>query len=321
MTKTLFIVMSTALLANCKIEDIVVIPDVFPVEKILTYETYQITEVIDPVQYVVVNDCLFLMGMQSEPIFQQYKLPELTYVKSFGTRGRGPKEYISPWMSVSPNLQTLYIKNLSEFNTYRITHNGELAYQGDIKLPSNVLYNQFHIINDSLLIYNMGPDNMGIEKVNLQTKESNRILLDDNYDGEYFRNAERGIVAANDKHIVYAYTYRKQMDIYNIDDMSLEVRLRAKGRQYASQPIERNSPHYYRDVCLTERYIYALYVNPDTDDDDNKRYVEVFDYEGTPLKRYNMGKHFGVPYAVSPDDSTIYSYHSQFDDKIQKFDL
>lgn len=82
----------------------------FPVEIAAVQKAYDMVGVNDPVQMVVTDKYLFLMGAKSDTIFQQYELPDLNFVKGFGIRGRGPGEYSStPVIDMSRNPDRLYV--------------------------------------------------------------------------------------------------------------------------------------------------------------------------------------------------------------------
>ena len=309
----------------CKQNDIVIVTS-FPIEKRVEYSVFDTYDIIDPMAVAVSNKYLFLVGMYADPIFQQYELPEIKYIRSFGRRGRGPNEFvIPPIIHISRNQEKLYFCRPENrtFTAYLILENGDLLQENEFTTRKGWAYNQFHIIKDSLLVYNILASKMGIEKIDLWIdKNSDRIEFTKNrdYSGESFFHPNWGILSVNDRYIIYAYVYRKQIDIYDIETLELKVRLLTKGHR-ESITTSKHSKRYYNDVYVTDNFIYAYYIDPDTDDVRNKYFIEVFDFNGTPLKRYNMGIHVGGGlFAVSPDDSVIYSYSTTLD-KILKFDI
>lgn len=69
-----------------------------------------------------------------------------------------------------------------------------------------------HIVEDSLLIYSAIPGEFILKKVNLKSREElGRIILETEEHGEPFFYKNRGIMAANDSLIVYAYTYKNKL--------------------------------------------------------------------------------------------------------------
>lgn len=298
----------------------------FPIEKDLKYSTFDVHGLFDPFSLVLSNKYLFLLGIKSDPIFQQYELQNLTYLKSFGNRGRGPGEFpMTPIIYVSRNPEKLYICHSAQkaFSSYKIIENGDLLLENEFITTQGVLYNQFHIIKDSFLVYNLVPK-IGIEVINLLTDEnSTQIEFTKNrhYTGEDFLHPDFGTLTVNNQYIVYAYKYRKQIDIYDIKNLKLKTRLLAKGHSETITTTE-HSKFYYCDVYTTENFIYVYFIDTYSNDVKNKYYIEVFDFNGTPLKRYNIGIALGCGlWAVTSDDSAIYGYCWSLDDKILRFDL
>ena len=310
--RTPFLLIGVCLFANCKQKDVIIIAS-FPIERFIEYSVYEPYDIIDPVQIAVSNNYLFLMGIKSDPIFQQYEIQNLEYIQSFGKRGRGPGEFASAYqMYVTRDQEKLYLYNYARktFSAYLILEHGDLLPEQDLIVDKNMLYNQFHIIKDSLLIYNLVPE-VGVVKIDLLSNEhSTKIEFTKNkqYRGEDFFHPDNGVLSVTNQYIVFAYIYRKQIDIYNIDDLSLKARLLAKGHRETMTTSEQ-SKRYYCNVYATENFIYACYIDPDSDDKQNKYFVEVFDFNGTPVKRYNTDIFLYGLLAVSPDDSAMYSYN------------
>ena len=310
------------ILFTCSEQEAITIFSSFPVEESLEYSVYDTYDIIDPVQIVVSNKYLFLAGMRSEPIFQQYELPDVKYIRSFGIRGRGPGEFIiTPMMYISRNPEKFYFNSYGEqLSAYLILENGDLLPNQKYSTTKYMLYNQFHVINDSLLIFNLIPQ-IGIQKVNLlKDKSSTEIEFTKNkgYSEDSF-HPDFGTLSVNNRYIVYAYKYRKQIDIYDIYNLKIKIRLLAKGHREKITTSNQSKGYYY-DVYATDNFIYVYYINPDSDDVKNRYFIEIFDYSGSPIKRCNIGISLSGSIAVSPDDSAIYGFSAELG-TIIKFDL
>jgi len=318
--KNLFLLLGVTLFVNCTHKGVITISS-FPIEKSVGYSAYEIDSIIDPAVIAVSNNYLFLLGISSDPIFQEYKLNNLDYVQCFGRRGRGPGEFAAPpIMYTARDQEKLYIYYSIDrtFTAYKILENGELELEQKFTVDKSGVYNQFHIIKDSLLVHNLL---RGIEKIDLAGGHSSKIEFTKNmnYEGRDFFHPDNGDLSVTNKYIVYAYWYKKQIDIYNIDNLSLKARLLAKGQSEKITSIEQPKRYYY-NVYASENYIYACYVDPDSDDEQNKYFVEVFDFNGKPIKRYNIGISLWGMFAVSSDDSAMYSYNWDLE-RILKFDI
>ncbi len=323
--RALSIFVTIVLAASCGRDRNVIVVDSFPIEKAVFCDSTGNVEILDNyVRIAVSNDYLFLQGIKADLIFQQYALPEVKWIKSFGRKGRGPGEYgTNTDIFISPTTELLYIyrPDTSTFYSYRISEEGDLALEREFKVESGILYNQFHIIGDSLLVYNKVPG-LGIGRVNLITGEKIGDLqfpVRSGYSESDFFHPDKGVLAANGKYVVYAYHFLKQIDIYNVDDLTLKVRLIGKEHK---EPVNigPDSDMYYYNVYCTDRYIYAYYAKRDTNGG-YENYVEVYDYEGNPVARYEMPIATGGVFAVTPNDSTLYGYSHLHEDKILKFDL
>jgi hypothetical protein len=202
--------------------------------------------------------------------------------------------------------------------SYLIEDSGELIpeQQFDVR-RGDVLYNQYHIIGDSLMIYRKVPNS--VEKINLLTNEvTGSIDLDVKSTSDGSLHPNYGVMAANNESIAYVYTNQNQIDIYNLSDMSLKVRLRGKGYVSNAAP-SMNSEVFYFDVCATDKYFYAYRMKRDIGNESYEYFIEVFDWDGNSVKKIHLPMRIMI-FTIANDDNTMYGYSEWQDDKILKFD-
>jgi hypothetical protein len=322
----LIFVVITLIATACHRKNTVVVVNSFPIEKKVVYDSSGTIDILDQyVRIAVNNDYLFLVGNMTDIIFRQFALPRVDYIKSFGHRGRGPGEYIkTPDIYISPTTELLYIyrPEISAFYSYKISNAGDLSFEHEFKVERGILYNQFHIIGDSLLVYNKVPE-LGIGRVDLRTGRSIGDLpfpIRDGYEETDYYHPDKGVLAANGEYIAYAYHFLKQIDIYNISDLSLKARIIGAGHKEPTH-LDENSDMYYYNVYCTDKYIYAYYAAPNARNGGENNYIEVYDYDGRPIARYDVGVPIGGMFAITPNDSTLYGYSHLHENRILKYNL
>jgi len=108
-----------------------------PEKKELKSEKEILKEIISPDFLTRIDNKLIISSSQSDHMLYIYSLPDLKYLHSTGTKGRGPDEIpLFPMFCESLN-QTLYVwgygpKTIRKFD---INQNGELKLNDTIKLP------------------------------------------------------------------------------------------------------------------------------------------------------------------------------------------
>ena len=151
--------------------------------------------------------------------------------------------------------------------------------------------------------------------MNLKSREElGRIILETEEHGEPFFYKNRGIMAANDSLIVYAYTYKKQIDFYRISDMQCCRQLIKSGAPISVTVGDwQHNINYYVNIVAGRRYLYLLCQG-----EYDEKYLEVFDYSGHSIAKYKFDV---VPelFDVDEQNGILYGYNGNLEDYLLKF--
>lgn len=272
-----------------------------PAKKELKSEKKLLEEIISPDFLTRIDNKLIIASSQSDYMLYVYSLPDLNYLYRTGKKGRGPEEIpLFPMFCESLN-QSLYVwgygpKTIGKFD---VNQNGELNLNDTIKLPMYEMFNYMHIFNDSLFIYYL-PDNLEIVKYDLKSKkqlDNIRMKKDDHNESYFYSN--RGTIAANDSFVVFAYLFKKQINIYRLTDFKLHKEVI---RNYKHKnPIigDFDTPSYYTQIVAGENFFYAFCKY-------NKS-MEVYDYNGSFVNEFTFDITPSL-FAVDEYNKTIYGF-------------
>lgn len=293
--------------------------DIFSPEKIeLKAEKKLLEEIISPEFITRVDNKLVISSSKSGNMLHIYSLPDLRYLYSTGRKGSGPEEIqLFPMFCESLN-QALYVWGYGPMTIkkFDVNQNGELKFNDLIKLPRYEAFNYMHILNDSLFIYYL-PDNLKIVKLDLK---NNKFLDDiqmkkDNHGESYFYS-NRGTIAANDSFLVFGYLFKKQINIFWVNNFKLHKKI--IGNYKHKDPVvgDFKTPVYYTNIVAGEDFFYALC----TDNKSNSVVMEVYNYNGLFMKKFT----FDITpqlFAVDENNKTIYgfAYNNKYEPYLLRF--
>ncbi|MDR1368689.1 MAG: TolB-like 6-bladed beta-propeller domain-containing protein, partial [Dysgonamonadaceae bacterium] len=263
-------------------------------------------KVFSPDFMIKINDKLVISSSLSDTMLYIYSLPSLRYLNSTGIKGNGPEDFqLFPMFCESSN-GSVYVwgYNPMTIKKFMIDNNGSLNLENLIKLPKYETFNNMHIINDSLFIYYL-PDLLKTVKFDLKNNKDLDVIQmkkEDHNDSYFYIN--RGTIAVNDSFLLYGYLFKKQIDIYRIQDFGMRKKI--VGNYKFQKPVlgDFNTPVYYRKIIAGQQFFYAL-----CNENLNKEVImEVYNYDGLPVKRFT----FDIPpqlLVVDEEQSVIYGYN------------
>lgn len=322
MKKLFYLLISIFSLYNCTDT---ATPIIFPTEKSLTAIPVRIHEVFSADFITRKSDYLFIISTKSDTMIYMYSIPDLKFVKNFGVRGHGPDEFQLP-MFVESSQEDLILWGFSKLNLVRrmaIDSNANLIKKEDYYLKKYEIFNQMHIIQDSIFLYSLVPTDYVIQKYNLRSQEySGRIDLSthqDNDNPSLYSN--RGIMTANDSSIIYVYHFKRQIDIYDSQTLALKKTLTGDYKyQKPTNKFDENIK-YYLDVIPGKKYFYALYRgNSEKHTTGHTDAVEVFTYNGAPVIKYKFDISPDLFY-VDEKNGILYGYIHKYPDMLFKYNL
>lgn len=297
---------------------------IFHESKKLIAEKILINETFSPDFVTKSGNHFIISSSKTDTTLFLYEIPSLKFKKATGIRGGGPNEIQTfPMFCHTLNNEYLYIKGYSPKSIRKISlkPDGNFSFIDEYKLDAYDEYNYMNIIKDSLLIY-YNSNQLDITKYDLKNKkELDRIKLkkDDHKESCFYSN--RGFIAANDSFIVYPYIYKKQIDIYAVDNFKLINRI-DDGKQYPKVEINdiENITYHYFNVYAGKKYFYAIYVGHKENSNFLDRTLEVYDYKGNPIIKYTFDI---VPFyfVVDEENGYIYATNANYEDYLLRYKL
>ncbi len=325
--------LATLILSSCHSPSSEIIITEFPEKVKLSAKTIKTKPIIlAPKEMFIINDRLWIFQNQKDTIFDVFHLPDGEYLYSTGTKGKGPNEFISPRFIQKMNNGFSILDN-TEVRITEIADNGLLKTIESYR-PFNIFpINGFVRLNDSLVCafaycatgmkgkYEYRMANRFTEKEKVFSLYPN--LTSKEYEGDQRCQIYYKYLASNPQtsQIAAFYTYFKYIRFYNYDG-SLEKEIHVNITPYESVNIENQEERmmYYVKVVSTERFIYALCLNTQGDDDISMLEIQVWDWNGTPIIQYALDRTFDT-YTISEENKKLYTAFEENEDEIYMYDL
>lgn len=290
----------------------------------------QITQLISPGFISVKGNYFFITNLaSSDSLIYCYETPNLIFSGGFGKKGKGPDEFVGFPMFCKSTNNYLYIRGYTPMSIKKITVDDldSMTVINEFKLQKYENINQPSIFNDSIFIYNAFPNSLSIKKYDLKNNKLYGVIdfkIDRN-EKDLFYASNRGILSSNGSVIVYAYMFKKQIDIYDMNSLKLKLSIKDNNKKIKPQvPMSFNDDkniYHYQDIVTGENYFYALYQGTT-----NKKctlsssVIEVYNYEGNPIAKLK----FDIapnPFVVDEKNNCIYGYLTQLEGVLLKYDL
>lgn len=282
----------------------------FHEQKVLQAEKINVNEVfaIDGIE-VKKNNIFATDSRNNNQMLYQYSLPEFQCISIGGSRGGAENEFQLPPSFCKSTSEKVYIFGYNPFviKSFTLDGNNRLTLEKEFTLPASTpTANFMNIVNDSLLIYSTYPDKLNIQKINLISRQpTGEIIIGQEEHKEIFFDENKGYLAANDSLIIYAYTYKKQIDIYGINDMKLRKRLIGNEiRPHIIIGDIKETIFHQREIVACKNYFYIRCPR-----EKEGCFIEVYDYSGRSIAKYELDI---LLYAFSIDEEhrTIYGYNN-----------
>lgn len=186
-----------------------------------------------------------------------------------------------------------------------VDKNGTPVYQQKYKLKDAIMSNFVSILNNSIYLY-FDTDQLTIMEVDLKNGKKIRDLKlqkDDHKEAYFYSN--QGVLASNGRSIVYTYSYKKQIDIYDVNlSLKKSIVWDYKNIKPTVGDFDNNIQQYL-NVYAGEKYFYAMYSGMSEKSNSKtpeKNYsLEVYDYNGKPVIKYALEK---IPISFTVDEKT-----------------
>jgi hypothetical protein len=298
--------------------------EAFPVEKSLFAEKVKVNEVFSLSKMMCKGNYLFASDVRSnENLIHQYSLPDFKCVYKGGSKGQAEDEFqIFPIFCNTP-ADKVYIWGYTMFSvkSFTLDNAGQLSFERKYDLPmSGDTYNDVHVVRDSILVMKEVTQ-LAIKKINLNNQQMiGEIKFKKDEHNEPFFCENAGYMVANDSLIVYAYHYKKQIDIYDMDDMKLKKRL--VGDEIAPHIVLYDSENtVYRNYGIYAGKDYFYVWCPGKWGVKNGCSIEVFDYSGGSIAKYELDVML-TTFTIDEQNRAIYGYNDEvFEDGFLKFSL
>lgn len=296
----------------------------FPEHKKLVAEKIVVNEIFSADFVTQSGDYFIISSSTTDSTLFFYETPSLTFKNASGVKGSGPNEIQTfPMFCHTLDDEYLYIRGYSPLSIKKIKlgHDAHLSFVDEYALDGYDEYNFMNLIKDSLFIY-YNSNRLAITKYDLKNKvELDKIEMEKDDHGESSYYSNRGFISANDSFVVYPYLYKKQIDIYAVNDFKLVKRIN-DGKRYPKVSINDrgNVTYHYFNVYAGKKYFYALYVGHKEDDHFFDRSLEVYDYEGNPIIKYTFDI---VPFYFVVDEKNgyIYATNTNYEEYLLRYKL
>lgn len=321
----------------------------FAVVEKLTYDSVAVNEILKPSDWFALESSRAVVHSPiSEKLFYVYSLPEWKYLYNYGNKGEGPDDYRGSYVSLCDvNKDEFPVTSLAPGGIVeRTLRAGESSIEvvGEKmgkNLTTEYMYREF-TVNDSVygVIDMIGWDENGVDVENLRRfiytnrtetgKHIDSLSLAEKMD---YEANDRGTTISgetyNRAYIVYKhgkmYVFYDQLRRIDICDISPDGKITLEktiGEPYTWEDVQamdfkKEKGYKILSVDGGNRYKYIYVMTCDYQDMGSwqkvlNTYVEVWDYEGNKVKKYDMGRNFNRV-MVDEVNKYFYFHHTGYD--------
>lgn len=247
------------------------------------------------------------------------------HIKELAPFGSGPDEFTDLRIIPTSDDDLLcYILSLHNKKLYALDNKLSLEYISIFPMPNNIedfrlgVNDLYHLKTDEFLCQQRAENGLGICKININDSIVTGLVgLNFSESLDSFWQIYTGHTAYNPQKnlIAYSMSYFDRILLFNADNSHLKViqcgtlsKLVSKSRSDFYNTGEEKT--YYRALFSDENFFYALYkgekrYSPDFDENGHY-YIEKYDWEGNPVKRYKLPKGMGFYGGCSTNENNVF---------------
>ncbi len=302
--------------------EIHVTDDIFGPTINLTGEPLNIKENIKPEQLFVKGNYLVTNNQRNDSLFMIFELPALKCIAAFGAKGNGPDEFGYPRIVETAEDSILfYIFDMINEKVYKVSEK-RLSPEYYFSFPKqNRTFDEKQIVFiDSKTAYYVSNSAKGkmvysFRKDSIPQEKTIKDLAIPGKKGSW--TTVIGDFGINPYHgrMAYAYKYFKRLKIIDIQTMKerniiFDTKELKKGLNDIATLEPTNITHYW-GMSSNDEYFWMLYsgrtpIDVQRDNRNKKKYiyVEKFDWNGNPVRRYKLND-WGY-FCVDEKNNTLY---------------
>lgn len=289
-----------------------------------------------PERILIIDSLLILKNgnMCNDVFFYVYNKINGDYLSSFGNRGRGPNEYFAVQESGQYIIKynesiSLWIRGdrnrLELLNITSSLKNNDIVIDEKIPVIGQYIFHpsDLFVLTYGNLIGKALSEKGRLFHFDMEANHFSRVdyfpevnILP--FDSEMIPNLYIGPIRIkpDNSKIVSALQLFKQIDVFSVNAdhlFSILFNDSPRNPQFytnPANPIPGDLKHYYYDIYLTDKYIYALNLNIYEDDinketDTGYSELHVFSWQGHPLACYRLNH---VLYSIAVDEEEGWLY-------------
>lgn len=313
----------------------------FASAELLAPDSIAIGQILQPMAWKISEDKAVLLSQKTDSAFFVYRLPAFEYLYSFGAKGEGPDDFSYPFLRTESADEQEFsaldlMKNIRHFYTLGDTAAcktgsdtfGERLYNVLFPVNDSVFLQQnSDISGDYLLSYycTVTPEGETIDSIiPLSHTKSFRIARSKETIGIHGTIYNSPRLAYRNGRLAIFYSDLRRTDLFDITPQGRFVLCSSTGdastrEQINAMDLENLEKGY--TVCAiqgTPDHIYLLCADFRKDPELGRKilhsYVEVYDWEGRPVKKFDLGRPFDR-FLVVPRYGKIFCYLSDEDFK------
>ena len=276
---------------------------------------------------LAVSDSILILKNSAQAnthIIHILELPDLKSIGKIGSPGRGPFEFLFPQLVKSTDTSAItYIHELTTGKMYKLTKKYSLqeVYSPFKPLLGSVENGIVNISTDEYLYVDISLNETRIGRIkheNTINQNNKTDILDISFNPQVkMHQAYQGNLCANSSknRLVYTYRYYKRVVFSDIYGENIRTIL-FPGKEYDVRTYEvpdgadLNVTHYY-DAIAGDEYVYLKYsgrepryVREEIEKGVYYMYLEQWDWNGNPLKRYQLDQQGAI--AIDEKNGKIY---------------